>query len=92
MVTALTILSLDLRRYGSIACQLQEQLIWLHGVYSMNSLNFLARHPPRSLGPQDLKKEDNEDKNDVTKDKRSTPSELSFKQTVPDKPQTPYVP
>jgi hypothetical protein len=50
MVTVLTILSLDLRRYGSIACQLQEQLIWLHGVYSMNSLNFLARHPPRSLG------------------------------------------
>ena len=62
MVTILTILSLDLRRYGSIACQLQEQLIWLHGVYSMNSLNCLciARYPPsmhRSLGPQDLNQE-----------------------------------
>ena len=57
-------------------------------VYSMNSLSCSARYPPRSLGPQDLKKEDNEDKNDATKDKRSTPSELSFKQTVPDKPDT----
>jgi hypothetical protein len=73
MVTTLTILPLNLRRYGSISCQLQEQLIWLHGVYSMNFLSCLARHPPRPLGPQDLKKEDNEDKNDVTKDKRSTP-------------------
>ena len=64
MVTILTILSLDLRRYGLIACQLQEQLIWLHGVYSMNSLNCLMRHPPISLEPQDLWKEDNEDKNE----------------------------
>jgi hypothetical protein len=77
MVTILTILSLDLRRYGPIDCQLQEQLIWPPGVYSMNSLSCSARSPPRSLGPQDLKKEDNEDKNDVTKDKRSTPSEAT---------------
>jgi hypothetical protein len=87
MATILTVVSLDLRRYGTIACQLQERLIWPHGVCSMNSLSCLARSLSRSLGSQDLRKEENEDTNDTTKDQRSTPPVLNFKQAVPDKPE-----
>ena len=53
VVTALTILSLT---YFIITCQLQKQLIWLHGVHSMNLLNRLGRHPLISLEPQNLRK------------------------------------
>jgi hypothetical protein len=88
MATVLTVVSLGLRRHGTIACQLQEQLIWPHDVCSMNSLSCLARSLSRSLGPQDLRKGENEDTNDTTKDQRSTPSELNCKQAVPDKPDT----
>ena len=55
VVTALAILSLT---YFIITCQLQEQLIWLHGVHSMNLLNRLWRHPLISLEPQNLRKKD----------------------------------
>jgi hypothetical protein len=51
----------------------------------MNSLSCLAVSLSRSLGSQNLRKEENEDTKDTTKDQRSTPSELNFKQTVPDK-------
>ena len=42
----------------TITCQLQEQLIWLQSVHSMNLLNHLWKHPPTSLEPQNLGKKD----------------------------------
>jgi hypothetical protein len=54
----------------------------------MNSLSCLAGSLSRSLGSQDLRKEEDEDMNDTIKDQRSTPSELNFKQAVPDKSDT----
>jgi hypothetical protein len=54
-MAALTILFLI---HSIITCQLQEQLIWLQSVHSMNLLNHLWKHPPISLEPQNLGKKD----------------------------------
>jgi hypothetical protein len=88
VVTILTAVSLDLRRYVTITCQLQEQLIWPLGVCSMNSLSCLAGALSRSLGSQDLRKGKYEEENDTEKDQRSTSTEQIFTQTLPDKPDT----
>ena len=88
MATILTVVSLDLRRYVTITCQLQEQLIWPLGVCSMNSLSCLASALSRSLGSQDLRKGKDEEENDTEKDQRSTSSEHISTQTLPDKPDT----
>ena len=53
VVTVLTIL---LVTHFTITYQLQEQLIWLHGIHSMDLLNHLWRHPLISLEPQNLRK------------------------------------
>jgi hypothetical protein len=65
VVTALTTLSFI---YFIITCQLQEQLIWLHGIHSMNLLNHVWRHPLISLEPLNLrKKEKNEPRRKTNK-------------------------